>query len=104
MAVSVGLLEQMHPDEVEAVLGHEIGHVANGDMVTLMNDDELTTLEQVRGFVDGTHPVSFEIRGKDACYAWIERTLFRFHYRRLGRADKGLVRYLMKVSGYSSRT
>lgn len=71
-------------------------------MVTLMNDDELTTLEQVRGFVDGTHPVTFEIRGKDACYAWIERTLLRFRYRRLSRAEKGLlVGYLMKVSGYS---
>jgi len=35
VAVSVGLLQQMRPDEVEAVLGHEIGHVANGDMVTL---------------------------------------------------------------------
>jgi len=35
VAVSVGLLENMRPDEVEAVLGHEIGHVANGDMVTL---------------------------------------------------------------------
>lgn len=35
VAVSVGLLEHMGPDEVEAVLGHEIGHVANGDMVTL---------------------------------------------------------------------
>jgi len=71
-------------------------------MVTLMNDDELTTLEQERGFVDGTHPVTFEIRGKDACYAWIERTLLRFRYRRLNRAEKGLlVRYLMKVSGYS---
>jgi hypothetical protein len=56
----------------------------------------------VRGFVDGTHPVTFEIRGKDACYAWIERTLFRFHYRRLSRPERGLlVRYLMKVSGYS---
>lgn len=35
VAVSVGLLENMRADEVEAVLGHEIGHVANGDMVTL---------------------------------------------------------------------
>jgi heat shock protein HtpX len=35
VAVSVGLMETMRPDEVEAVLGHEIGHVANGDMVTL---------------------------------------------------------------------
>jgi heat shock protein HtpX len=35
LAVSTGLLESMSRDEVEAVLGHEIGHVANGDMVTL---------------------------------------------------------------------
>jgi len=35
VAVSIGLLENMKPDEVEAVLGHEIGHVANGDMITL---------------------------------------------------------------------
>lgn len=35
VAVSTGLLQRMSKDEVKAVLGHEIGHVANGDMVTL---------------------------------------------------------------------
>jgi len=35
VAVSTGLLENMTQDEVEAVLAHEISHVANGDMVTL---------------------------------------------------------------------
>ncbi|EAT11243.1 protease HtpX [Bermanella marisrubri] len=35
VAVSTGLLNKMTREEVEAVLGHEIGHVANGDMVTL---------------------------------------------------------------------
>ena len=35
VAVSAGLLQNMNTDEVEAVLGHEISHVANGDMVTL---------------------------------------------------------------------
>ncbi|MCH8895762.1 MAG: protease HtpX [Proteobacteria bacterium] len=35
VAVSEGLLQQMSRDEVEAVLGHEISHIANGDMVTL---------------------------------------------------------------------
>lgn len=35
VAVSSGLLRRMRPDEVDAVLGHEISHVANGDMVTL---------------------------------------------------------------------
>jgi heat shock protein HtpX len=35
VAVSTGLLQSMNRDEVEAVLGHEVAHIANGDMVTL---------------------------------------------------------------------
>lgn len=35
VAVSTGLLQQMSADEAEAVLGHEVAHVANGDMVTM---------------------------------------------------------------------
>jgi len=35
VAVSTGLLQQMSADEAEAVLGHEVAHIANGDMVTL---------------------------------------------------------------------
>jgi heat shock protein HtpX len=35
VAVSTGLLNSMRRNEVEAVLGHEVSHVANGDMVTL---------------------------------------------------------------------
>lgn len=35
VAVSTGLLRSMSRGEVEAVLGHEVSHVANGDMVTL---------------------------------------------------------------------
>jgi len=35
VAVSTGLLANMSQDEAEAVLGHEVSHVANGDMVTL---------------------------------------------------------------------
>jgi heat shock protein HtpX len=35
VAVSTGLLQQMDRQQVEAVLGHEISHVANGDMVTM---------------------------------------------------------------------
>lgn len=35
VAVSTGLLQRMDKEQVKAVLGHEIGHVANGDMVTL---------------------------------------------------------------------
>ncbi len=35
VAVSTGLLESMNKEEIEAVLAHELSHVANGDMVTL---------------------------------------------------------------------
>ena len=35
VAVSTGLLQQMSRDEVEGVLGHEVSHIANGDMVTM---------------------------------------------------------------------
>lgn len=35
VAVSTGLLQSMSQDEIEGVLGHEISHIANGDMVTL---------------------------------------------------------------------
>ncbi|HEX6944668.1 MAG TPA: protease HtpX, partial [Casimicrobiaceae bacterium] len=35
VAVSTGLLQRMTREQAEAVLGHEVGHVANGDMVTL---------------------------------------------------------------------
>jgi len=35
VAVSTGLLQGMTQDEVEAVLGHEVAHIANGDMVTM---------------------------------------------------------------------
>ena len=35
VAVSTGLLQNMNAEEVEAVVGHEISHVANGDMVTM---------------------------------------------------------------------
>ncbi|KPF50131.1 heat-shock protein HtpX [beta proteobacterium AAP121] len=35
VAVSTGLLHSMNRDEVEAVIGHEVAHVANGDMVTM---------------------------------------------------------------------
>jgi heat shock protein HtpX len=35
VAVSTGLLQNMTKEEVEAVIGHEVAHVANGDMVTL---------------------------------------------------------------------
>jgi heat shock protein HtpX len=35
VAVSTGLIESMNKDEIEAVLAHEVAHIANGDMITM---------------------------------------------------------------------
>jgi len=65
VAVSTGLLNSMSQDEVEAVLGHEISHVANGDMVTLtliqgVVNTFVIFLSKVIGYV-----VDSALRGKD---------------------------------------
>jgi heat shock protein HtpX len=56
VAVSTGLLESMNKQEVEAVLAHEIAHIANGDMVTLtliqgVVNTFVTFLARVVGYV-----------------------------------------------------
>jgi heat shock protein HtpX len=56
VAVSTGLLVNMTRDEVEAVLGHEVAHIANGDMVTMTLIQGVTNtfvvfLSRVVGFV-----------------------------------------------------
>jgi heat shock protein HtpX len=58
VAVSTGLLRAMNKDEAEAVLGHEVSHVANGDMVTLtliqgvLNTFVIFLARVVGGFID----------------------------------------------------
>lgn len=71
-------------------------------MVTHMNDNDITTLEQVRRFLEGADAVEVIIEDKEARYRWIQQTLVRFRYRQLSKSDKGvLIRYLRKLSGYS---
>ena len=67
-----------------------------------MNDDTLTTLDEVRHFLAGTAVVDLVINAKAERYAWIQQTLVRFDYRSLSKADKGLLlSFLQKVSSYS---
>lgn len=67
-----------------------------------MDDSQITTLEQVRAFLEGTDRVEISISSKADCYPWVQRTLVRFEYLTLGRPDRGvLLRYLCRLSGYS---
>ena len=68
-----------------------------------MNAEDLTTVDQLIAFLEGTQPVAFQVvSDKDSRYQWVQRTLVKFHYLSLSKPDKGvLIRYLMKISGYS---
>lgn len=66
VAVSTGLLQQMDREQVAAVLGHEIGHVANGDMVTLtLIQGVLNTLVIVAARIVGRLVDSWLSNGRD---------------------------------------
>ena len=70
-------------------------------MVIDMNDEHLHTLAQLQAFLDGTIEVDLAVAA-DERYDFIARTVRRFGYARLKRADKALVlRFLERVSGYS---
>jgi heat shock protein HtpX len=67
VAVSTGLLQQMDREQVAAVLGHEIGHVANGDMVTLtLIQGVLNTLVIVAARIVGRLVDSWLSGGRDS--------------------------------------
>jgi len=72
-------------------------------MKTIMKLEDLTTIDQLEDFLSGTQAVAFSvISDKDACYRWIQGELVKFRYLRCSRQGKGVVvRYLMKISGYS---
>lgn len=72
-------------------------------MVIDMNETKLSTIAQLRGFLEGTCEVRFEHTADDAQrYAFITTVVRRFAYRWLPRADKAVVfAYLLRTSGYS---
>jgi len=110
VAVSTGLLQSMSQEEVEAVLGHEVAHVANGDMVTLtliqgVVNTFVIFLSRVAGFF--VDRVIFKTERGVGPGFWITSIVFQivlgilasmivawFSRRREFRADAGSARYL----------
>jgi len=71
-------------------------------MLLIMDDEQLQTVEQVRGFLEGSEEVGFRGLTAKEKYCWIEEVLIRFGYHRLKRDEKGVIRrYIEKVAGYS---
>lgn len=74
VAVSTGLLHNMSEDEAEAVLGHEISHVANGDMITMallqgvLNTFVIVLARVVGGVIDSALSGNREGGGRGFAY------------------------------------
>lgn len=67
-----------------------------------LNTQSLKSLDEVRVFLAGSSAVSFESPTGEGRYLWLTVTLRQFHYGRLTRADRGVLRaFLGKVTGYS---
>ena len=67
-----------------------------------MQTERLESLDQVRTWLDGNAPLDYRIPDRDTAYTFVRRTLVRFRYLSLGKADKSLIkRFLAKVTGLS---
>ncbi len=71
-------------------------------MMLIMDDSNITTLEQVRQVLSSSRGIAFKGSSRVQRYAWIEAVLKRLHYFKLKRGEKGLINaYLRRLSGIS---
>ena len=71
-------------------------------MIVTLNTHSLSSLAEVRAFLDGNAEVEFSSPPESDRYAWLAATLCQFHYDTLKRTDKSWVRaFALKVTGYS---
>jgi hypothetical protein len=67
-----------------------------------MPEIEQASLEQMRGFWEGSQEVWFQGENREEIYGWVDRIVRGQDYGRLKRADQGLVRrYISKMTGLS---
>ena len=71
-------------------------------MTIIMDDTQVTTVEQIRDVLAGARAIAFKATDRRERYEWVESVLKRFCYFKLRRNGKGLVKaYLIRLSGFS---
>src|ERR1019366_6755838 len=71
-------------------------------MMLIMDDNNITTLEQVRKVLESPREIAFKGSVRAQRYTWIEAVLKRLNYIKLKRGEKGLINaYLRRLSGIS---
>jgi transposase InsO family protein len=74
-----------------------------GWMQLRMQNSEALTIDQIRGFLDGTAEVSFVGQKREEVYGWVERLLLSQEFLRQDKQQRGTIRaYVAKVTGLSS--
>ena len=64
-----------------------------------MKLDQLTTIDEMALFLDGSQPIAFAVAAnKDELYRFVEKILERFAYASLGRHEKGIMRRFLRHS------
>ena len=72
-------------------------------MILALQTGRLQSMGEVRAFVEGSGSVDYRPLDRKSAYEFVRRTLVRFGYHRLGRAEPGLIRrYMGKVCGFSA--
>lgn len=69
-----------------------------------MNDSHIVSIAQVEAFTKGAEEAEISFRGKsrEEKYVWVKQTLTKFHYFRLTKKEKSILRkFIMQVTGYS---
>ncbi len=71
-------------------------------MTITMNDSKLNNIDDIKRFLQSTQGVSFQRTNRGEAYRWIEKTLVKFSYMGLSRADKSSIKqYIEQVTRYS---
>ena len=66
------------------------GFVHDRRMKTIISLEQLTTVDAIREFLDGTQAVAFDVAvSKEERYRWVRKTLVKLRYYQLGKADTG---------------
>jgi transposase InsO family protein len=70
-------------------------------MTLMMNDEGISGIEELKQVVKVSPGLSFQRKGKEETYQWIEKRLVRFRYGQISKSEKGLVKkYLGQMTGY----
>jgi hypothetical protein len=71
-------------------------------MTITMNDDSLTSVAQLKEFARLKNSTYFKSNDKKETYAWIGKTLGKFHYFSESKKNKGIIKnYISNITGYS---